>query len=110
MTVTRAKITQSSRVGTEDARGVEEKLSGAQLGAELFFEHGDDARGDVVDLRVGEGGFAALQRDFYQQRVFAGGDIFAAEEVGGFDGRNFGNVERGDGASDIGKVRAVGKQ
>jgi len=71
---------------------------------------GDDARGDIGNLRVGQGGFTALQLDFYKQRIFAGRNIFAAEEIGGFDGRNFGNVESGDGARDVGKVRAVGKQ
>jgi len=71
---------------------------------------GHDARGDIGNLRVSKGGFTALQFDFDEQRIFSGWNIFAAKEIGGFDGRNFGNVERSDGASDVGKVRAVGKQ
>src|SRR4029077_10421850 len=70
----------------------------------------DDARGDVVDLRVGERAFAALERKFYEQRVLSGWHIFATEQVGGFDGSDFGNVEGRDGFGNVGKARRVGEQ
>ena len=70
----------------------------------FFLKRGDDAGGDVGNLRIGQRGFAALQLDFDQQGIFAGRNIFAAEEIGGFDGSNFGNIESRDGSGDVGKA------
>ncbi len=52
-------------------------------------------------------GFAALEDDSHQEREFSRGDVFAAEEVGGFDGNDFRNVQRLDGLLHLGKRYAV---
>jgi hypothetical protein len=39
------------------------RLAGAELGAELLFQGGDDPGGKFGDLRFGQGGFAALEGD-----------------------------------------------
>jgi hypothetical protein len=36
--------------------------TGAELRAKIFFERGDDFRGNLIGLRVGKSRFAALKR------------------------------------------------
>ena len=47
---------------------------------------------------------------FTSREYFPVGNIFAAEEVGGFDGSDFRNIQRRDGLGDVGKARGVGEQ
>ena len=82
--------------------------AGAQGGAEAGLEGGDDFLREVGDLGVGERGFATLEGHADHQRIFSGRNIFAAEQVGGFDGRNFGNVESANGVGDFRECDAVG--
>ena len=85
-------------------------LRGPQRGGEARFEGGDDFCREIGDLGVGEGRFAALESDAYHERIFSGGNIFAAEEVGGFDGSYFGNVEAANRIGDVGECDSIGEQ
>src|SRR5579859_2247257 len=80
------------------------------MGAKLFFEGGDDSRGKVGELGFGEGGVAALERHADQQGVLPGGDVFAAEEVNGFDRSDFVNSESAKSAGYVREMRAVGQE
>ena len=60
MTATESKNVDAVRCDTvarekrrERARDANPVLAGAKLGAQLLFQRGDDARGEIVDLRVG---------------------------------------------------------
>src|SRR5215471_19925146 len=85
-------------------------LFGAQGGAELLLERGDDPVSEARKLRFGKGGFAALERDAHQQRILASRDLPPAEQVDGLDARHFGDGERADCFIDLGKARALGEK
>src|ERR1700730_13155902 len=85
-------------------------LGGAELGAEILFKSRDNSGREIVGLCIGQRGFAALESDADKERVFSCGDIFAAEEIGCFDGGDFGDVERADRFDDVGKRSAVGEE
>src|ERR1700687_4446175 len=86
------------------------ELASAEMSAELLFQRGDDACGEVGQLGFGQGGFAALESYADQQRVLPGGDGLAAVEIDGTDGCDFANVERTDCVGDIGEMRAIGEE
>ena len=83
--------------------GIAEDGVGAKSGAELFFQGGDDSGREFVDLGFGQGGFAALKDYAHEEREFPRRDVFAAEEVGGFDGNDFRNAQRLDGLPHLGE-------
>ena len=68
------------------------ELVRAQTGAEVLFQGADNSGGKIAQLRIGEGRFAALERDAHQQRIFSCWHILAAEEISSFDGNNFRNL------------------
>ena len=68
-------------------------LANAKLSAVALFENGNNLFGELVDLAFGQGGFAALECNPYEQGVFSGGDIFPAEQIDGFRGSDLRNVE-----------------
>src|SRR6266852_6752403 len=90
---------------TSAPRGVE-PLRGPQLGTDRGFKSCDDFAGVIGDLRVSQGGFAALESYSDHQRIFSCRNIFAAKQVGGFDRSNFRNVQRANRPDDIGESRA----
>src|ERR1700687_1233840 len=86
------------------------ELASAEMSAELLFQRGDDACGEVGQLGFGQGGFAALESYADQQRVLPRGGVLAAVEVEGIDRSVFANVGRTDCVGAIGERRAIGEE
>ncbi len=51
----------------EDAEKSKARLTGAESSAELFFQCGDDTSGEIVDVRFGQRGFAALENNPHEK-------------------------------------------
>src|SRR6516225_4935194 len=77
------------------------ELTGAQLGADGGFQRMNDARGKVIDLHIGECGFATLEGYSHHQRIFPCRDILAAEYIGRLDRSKFGNFQRANRSRDL---------
>src|SRR2546427_4323542 len=93
---------------TQRERGV--KLTGAELRAESFSEGRNNLSTVLADLRIRERRFAALERHAHEERIFSGGNIFPAEKIRGFDGRNFSDAERLNRLRHVEKLCAIGEQ
>src|SRR5262245_42940930 len=64
----------------------------------------------IRDLRLGQGGLAALESDPDHQRILAGGKLFTVKQVGGFYGSQFRNAETADGVAYLRKPDAIAQQ
>ena len=87
-----------------------ENLTGAELRAKSFFERGNNFPAEIGDLRVRQRCVAALEGNAHEQRIFSGGNILAAKEIGRFDSADLANAERANGVNNIGEMSTVGKQ
>src|SRR6266567_510427 len=59
--------------------------TGAELRAKMFLQGGNNFRGSVTDLRIGQRRFAALKRNAHEQRIFSGRNIRATKKIRSFD-------------------------
>src|SRR5258708_6459438 len=90
-------ISDAARAGDAESAGCGEKREGRKGwgwgggggGAELFFQWGEDRRGEMVDVRFRQGGCAAREHGAHQKGILSRRHIFAAEKIGGFDGDDF---------------------
>src|SRR5258708_8811301 len=87
-----------------------ENLTGAELRAKSFFERGNNFSAEIGDLRVRQRCVAALERYAHEQRIFSGGNILSAKEIGRFDAADPPNAERANGVHNIGEMSTIGKQ
>src|SRR5258708_2453653 len=71
----------------EDLRNI--SSTGAQLRAKSFLEGSNNFSAEIGDLRVRQRCVAALERYAHEQRIFSGGNILAAKEIGRFDRMDF---------------------
>lgn len=85
-------------------------LAGAELRAVAMLENRDYFPAEMIDLRVGERAFAALEREANKQRIFSRRHIFAAEEVDSLNGSDFRDMERTDRIGNFGKRDSIGQQ
>src|SRR5208283_2920014 len=76
------------------SRNSKSRLVSAEGCAELLPERGDDARGEIVELRVGERSFRALKFHADHERKLSSRHLAAAEQVGGFDAFDFSDLQR----------------
>src|SRR5947209_8713844 len=85
-------------------------LASPELRAVAVLENRNYFSDEVINLRVHQRSFAALEGDANQQRIFSRGNILAAEEIEGFDGSNFRDVKRADGFGNLRKSDPFCKQ
>src|SRR2546429_2111622 len=84
--------------------------AGAELGTLAMFENGNDFVLEMIDLRVGQRGFAALESDSNQQGILPGRNIFTAEQVDGLNRSNLLDVKRSNRLRNLCEGNPLGEQ
>jgi len=105
-----SKENTAAKQSTANASRAFELLGGPQLGADRGFESCDDFAGVFGDLHISQSSFAALESYSYHQGIFADRNIFAPEQVAGFDRINLWNIQGANCFSDFRECRAFSQQ